>query len=1220
MRVMNVAKLEELATNIWRTVAESILTADATSRKQQEEIDSAVADIISLENDLRRSVRECQLNSYAALSTQAQSFARESQAVLRGLDVLAVAVETARAGLALDSQYALRFSEGLEGHRTDISEKITAYSNALQDAAREWQRVSAEPPSEKIQRMRGDISSLLDKKAKVRSVAEANAEIKSREAVVAFSQDILNLGSARNPRIGLRAGLTGAAAILGMWIAWLIGSWMGIPGAFVSMGVLFSAIGAWYWLGVLNDSYNNYVADDIRNLREQAQFKREGRIEDIKRERDAFIPLEMRRLDDAIGRLQRELVDEEQNLSREQTRAQRGVVQKVDLASAVWKVRDHAFEALANDLPRKLRLDQAAQRRGASLVWRETLKSHMRTFDAECETFIARETVSNTLRLKVGSRDIPAPAELSQTLQGDLSLRIPLVANLMESCYIKRGPDATSAEVARRLASWYALEICARVGKSRVTIVDLAGLGSGYGELLSMGKKDDDVLLLASRREVDERLSELVRTAISRNRALAVSRSSDWLERRKENDTDPELAEVVLIDVPRAGLLPEQLAHIETLLGAGRSTGIVLVMLETKGHAQGLIFPEGICREIEISGSAAFQNGYLLHTPDSAALFRKAQTIAALLADRTPQSATRVSSPKAPSWTFAQFITTVVPKTLRWQSDLANTDENISIPIGVMDNGDVANLVFDDGAPHALLLGGTGSGKTNFLHTLIQAGCLKFSPDQLRLYLADLKSGVSFEPYARLDCLGSHFGAVACTSSVVFGAVLIDAAKQEMQRRYDSFKLVQRRQQGESIKGLAHYRKLASPSDEKLPRQLVIIDEFQALFDDAARRRQTLENLVTLLKQGRQVGVHVMLATQSLRGKAGDLDQALSQIHTRMILPAAMSDANSIFRSMSLAQQAVDYCSKPGKCFMSRDFGEKGGSGFTNPESKDNSFFFSTLEALTTDSPPPAHQVPIVWSDDVGSLRDNFQFRSMRGSKPAWYLGVPYSAEHALAVPLEKGVTTATVAVEDRSHARALIASLLMSLLQSFDGIDVFWLQHKKDGGPLRQRDFDSMTRDLGLTEVKYLDSMRALAAVLANPGDEQGKRPQVAIVPDVTTLDGKRSSSGSSWDGPLTGGDESDTSSDIDHLLSIASLSAESPRIVLLLASSYHDLLDGQLKSVNELVNIRITHGRQKGSRTREFLRVNDLPEMLEADLVLMTEKRSSPMTFRPFDEKWSI
>lgn len=1210
--------LADRATEFWSASARSVLETVKTAKRDQALSESATTKVSAAVMALTLKIKDHRQSTPAELDAHTDAMEAHQSAVVENLDSLRRVISSTQ---ILEPSFLAELGASVDALRSKLSASCTSHFAALREIAREWHRFSGEAASatnDKVAVVRLELDQLDVRKTSVTAVASTNGERLIRQAEQNYKQTIESIDAsgastyASRPYqywstlIGMAIGGGIAAAVFG---AAEVGR---ILTALILAGV------AWYVMRMMDRSTEKTHAHSKSSLREQAEAARRECIRRVSREQEEYVRAELEHIGEHARKLQRELENATSNLSVGRERAQ----QKArDLASQertkleqTWGV----FAGITTEVTKLFQVRLAKAIGIADQASREHLLNGIQKCQADIDSAVSQETKERGSKCKVGLRDIPAPGELRPYLEGDKSIRVPLIIDWMDSCYLKHDTSAESVDAARRLASWHAMEIWRRTGTARANIFAPAGLGVGYGELFSIDAEEDHLSLLASTRDVSELLSELVRTAAARNRTMAANRESDWLTSRMKTGTSTGPAEVLVLEVPRAGLGSDQRAQIEALLGVGPSAGVVLIVLEAKDRSDNLGIPLGMAREVELQGSIAYEKGYVLDVPDRDDLARMAQDISDAAADRKLQPISTVTSADPPAASFADFIDRAVPEDARWKSDRANTDENISIPIGVTDKGDVTSLVFDDGAPHALLLGGTGSGKTNFLHTLIQAGCIKFSPDELRIYLADLKSGVSFEPYARLDDLGRHFGAVACTSSVVFGAVLIDAAKQEMQKRYDAFKLVQRRQ-GESIKGLADYRRLANSSDGKIPRLLVIIDEFQALFDDAARRRQTLENLVTLLKQGRQVGVHVMLATQSLRGKAGDLDQALSQIHTRMILPAAVSDANSIFRSMSQAQQAVDHTNKPGKCYVSRDFGEKSGIGFTNPESKGNSFFFSTLESLTKYSPPTSHLVPIVWSDEVGSLRDNYQFRSAHESRPLWYLGVPYSAQHALAVPLENSVTTAAVAVEDRGLARALVASLLMSLLQSFGDIDVYWVQVNKDGGPLRQRDFDAMVRDLGLANVKHLDSLRALSIVIAMPGGDGRRRPQVVIVPDVTALNGKRSATGSSWAGPLTGGVEADAFSDIDSLRSIVSISDGPPKIVVMLSNSCQDLMDGPSKSASDLATIRVASGRLKGSRTRDFLKISDLPEMSDEDLVVTTEENRRPITFRPFKEQWT-
>ena len=49
-----------------------------------------------------------------------------------------------------------------------------------------------------------------------------------------------------------------------------------------------------------------------------------------------------------------------------------------------------------------------------------------------------------------------------------------------------------------------------------------------------------------------------------------------------------------------------------------------------------------------------------------------------------------------------------------------------------------------------LISGKTGSGKSTLLHVLITNLALRYSPDEVELYLVDFKKGVEFKAYARV--------------------------------------------------------------------------------------------------------------------------------------------------------------------------------------------------------------------------------------------------------------------------------------------------------------------------------------------------------------------------------------------------------------------------------------------------------------------------------------
>ena len=82
-----------------------------------------------------------------------------------------------------------------------------------------------------------------------------------------------------------------------------------------------------------------------------------------------------------------------------------------------------------------------------------------------------------------------------------------------------------------------------------------------------------------------------------------------------------------------------------------------------------------------------------------------------------------------------------------WTSD---SRSGIDVPLGRAGAMKLQNLDLGRGtSQHVLISGKTGSGKSTLLHVLITNVALRYSPDEVELYLVDFKKGVEFKAYAR---------------------------------------------------------------------------------------------------------------------------------------------------------------------------------------------------------------------------------------------------------------------------------------------------------------------------------------------------------------------------------------------------------------------------------------------------------------------------------------
>ena len=211
-----------------------------------------------------------------------------------------------------------------------------------------------------------------------------------------------------------------------------------------------------------------------------------------------------------------------------------------------------------------------------------------------------------------------------------------------------------------------------------------------------------------------------------------------------------------------------------------------------------------------------------------------------------------------------------------WEGD---SSPGLSATVGWDANG--APVAFELGvgrglaAVHALVGGTTGSGKSVLLHTLIQSLAGKYSPDALPFFLLDYQHGDEFKKYAddRGDAWLPHVRMIARHRDPRFALELFDFLDREIKRRGEVFG---------NYGDIIAYRR----NGGKIPRILIIIDEFQVMFESYCGQdlsENVAKRLATVFKQGRAYGIHVVLATQSLRsmtfkGMGGILGQVAMRV------------------------------------------------------------------------------------------------------------------------------------------------------------------------------------------------------------------------------------------------------------------------------------------------------------------------------------------------------
>jgi len=254
------------------------------------------------------------------------------------------------------------------------------------------------------------------------------------------------------------------------------------------------------------------------------------------------------------------------------------------------------------------------------------------------------------------------------------------------------------------------------------------------------------------------------------------------------------------------------------------------------------------------------------------------------------------------------FADSLLPPEEEWFT--GDCSKELIIPLGMHGANNIQNLAFGIGGHHALIAGQTGSGKSSLLHTIIMSSLLRYSADQLNIFLVDFKRGVEFKIYANHEL--EAFRAVAIESEREFGSSVLEFLDREQSRRADKFKRV-------DVDNVHDYRQ---KTGEVLPRIMLIIDEFHVLFskDNDNMSKNAAAHLEQIIRQGRAFGLHVILASQTMTNVGGIHHGVWGQVGIRIALRCPKADARFI---LGADNDAVDLLSPtdPGQAVYNSDCG-----------------------------------------------------------------------------------------------------------------------------------------------------------------------------------------------------------------------------------------------------------------------------------------------------------
>ena len=437
-------------------------------------------------------------------------------------------------------------------------------------------------------------------------------------------------------------------------------------------------------------------------------------------------------------------------------------------------------------------------------------------------------------------------------------------------------------------------------GKVRFTVIDPTGLGENFSAFMHLADFDERLVsnrIWTETNHINQRLTDLTEHM---ENVIQKYLRNQFESIQEYNENAGEVAEpfqiLVVANFP-ANFSEEAARRLVSIASSGARCGVhTLVSCDTKmnvprnfdladlrAHATTLEWCEENCFRWQDDELARLT--LTLDQPPVNECF----TNAVRSVGQHAKNASRVEVP---------FACVVSDAEHWWRMD---SRCGIDVALGRAGATKLQHLQLGEGtSQHVLIAGKTGAGKSTLLHALITNTAIHYSPDEVHFYLIDFKKGVEFKPYATFGL--PHARVIAIESEREFGMSVLEHLDLELQRRGDVLR-------GAGVQDIEGFRN--AHNDKRMPRILLIIDEFQELFvkDDKIAQDAGLL-LDRLVRQGRAFGIHVLLGSQTLAGAYSLARSTVGQMAVRIALQCSEADAHLILSEDNTAARLLN---RPGE-------------------------------------------------------------------------------------------------------------------------------------------------------------------------------------------------------------------------------------------------------------------------------------------------------------------
>lgn len=420
-----------------------------------------------------------------------------------------------------------------------------------------------------------------------------------------------------------------------------------------------------------------------------------------------------------------------------------------------------------------------------------------------------------------------------------------------------------------------------------------------------------DFKMLTKPSEIQDKLTSLTEEIVENDRLLQGKYPSLVTLRKAAQQPVGRLQLIIIQDIP-TDLNDDAIASLVTIAKGAPRAGIAILYLNSNAQKTNMIATE----------LKKIRNFFVLsqreaHWRCQDAYFENLVFSFPLLGNRelTQKITEIVENSKNLSVITIPF-SKIEDSNLKWNESSAS---NLTFHLGKSGLDTVSVCLGDSVTQYhnILISGAAGKGKSNLIEVMIHSLCTRYSPAELELFLLDFKDGLTFKPYASFADSSwlPHARMLGLESDRDVGLAVLQDLEAERRRRAVMF--------GDSSAGVhdfESYRKL-NP-DKQLPRIVLIIDEYQKLFDvnDEVSEEAAflLENLV---RQGRACAIHIILASQSITGTVGLLgkdERIYAQFPVRIGLQNTVSESFSLF---GIGNDAAAHLRVRGEAILNLNYG-----------------------------------------------------------------------------------------------------------------------------------------------------------------------------------------------------------------------------------------------------------------------------------------------------------